>query len=566
MRKSFKTLALLVVACVTFGLMSGCGGNGSNDGAVANKSINEGDEVQKSETAKDDRGGQTVPGVFKKYDPPVEISISTAIKQEDFRNGDTLENNPLTRWMLDNMGVKLSYKWVLADQNDAFNTKVRLALASGDELPDVMYINDLVVMDELIKSGKIESVDEAYEKYASERTKQTFDKNAVVWNQVTSDGKRWGLPTIADPVVGDVVMWVRQDWLDAVGMKAPTNVAELDAVLAAFKKKFPDKTPLAVAGKSLLTWWMGDTQFMFGTSQPMTWNEDSSGKLQYGSIQPGIKGALTKLNDFYNKGYMGKEFGTNDEMQASSLFTSGNAGIIFGAGWMGGWPLNETAKNVPGAVVKAYPLPSGADGTVGRHGSKLSYGSYVFRKGFDHFDAIFYYWDTTLGRALEDPNSPFAAGMAEGYDYVMKDGKPDWKDIPNGASAAIQQFALLDPGAAPGMIEGPAIYERVASGKKDNIYEQKLAENTEPLVIEGNMAAYSQPGIDRTDLFNGASTKTMTDKWSLLFKSETETFLKIIYGKASPGEFDTFVEKWKENGGEQITKEVNDWYQSTKRG
>jgi putative aldouronate transport system substrate-binding protein len=43
---------------------------------------------------------------------------------------------------------------------------------------------------------------------------------------------------------------------------------------------------------------------------------------------------------------------------------------------------------------------------------------------------------------------------------------------------------------------------------------------------------------------------------------EIETFISIIYGKAPVSEFDNFVKKWKEMGGEQITEEVNDWYNS----
>jgi hypothetical protein len=39
-------------------------------------------------------------------------------------------------------------------------------------------------------------------------------------------------------------------------------------------------------------------------------------------------------------------------------------------------------------------------------------------------------------------------------------------------------------------------------------------------------------------------------------------FLKIIVGKSSIDEFDNYVSQWKNLGGEQITKEVNDWYKT----
>lgn len=44
---------------------------------------------------------------------------------------------------------------------------------------------------------------------------------------------------------------------------------------------------------------------------------------------------------------------------------------------------------------------------------------------------------------------------------------------------------------------------------------------------------------------------------------ESKTFSEIVYGKAPLSDFDKFVEEWKAGGGELITKEVNEWYQSS---
>jgi putative aldouronate transport system substrate-binding protein len=62
----------------------------------------------------------------------------------------------------------------------------------------------------------------------------------------------------------------------------------------------------------------------------------------------------------------------------------------------------------------------------------------------------------------------------------------------------------------------------------------------------------------------GAPTETMKSKWDILWQAELETFSKIIYGQIGLDEFDNFVEKWKQNGGEKVTEEVNAWYDSVK--
>ncbi len=40
--------------------------------------------------------------------------------------------------------------------------------------------------------------------------------------------------------------------------------------------------------------------------------------------------------------------------------------------------------------------------------------------------------------------------------------------------------------------------------------------------------------------------------------------MKIVMGKVPVDEFDKFVAQWKQLGGEQITKEVNEWYNAKK--
>ena len=55
-----------------------------------------------------------------------------------------------------------------------------------------------------------------------------------------------------------------------------------------------------------------------------------------------------------------------------------------------------------------------------------------------------------------------------------------------------------------------------------------------------------------------SQTSTMEKKWANLKKKEDEVFLKIIIGEADVDSFDTFVEEWKAEGGDEITKEVQE--------
>jgi len=511
-----------------------------------------------------------------KYDPPVTITAALALKPSDkLRNGDTPEDNPISRWFKDNLGIVTKYKWVVTD---SLETKVRLAMTSGEELPDVLKASG-TLFEDLVDSGKIQSIDEAFEKYATARVKDSYIKNPDIWDSVKRNGKVYGLPDISNGIVGASVMWIRQDWLDKVNLKAPTNIEEFEAVLEAFTNQDPDGNNkndtygLAIGGNTgyyhPTANFMADTQFIFGQDQPYNWIKGEDGNLQYGSTLPGVKDGLARLQTWFSKGYLSPDFGTQDAPKAIADFTSGKAGIAFAAGWAGGWPIGTAVAEAEGKnekiSIKPYPIPSGVNGEVGRTASQRTYGTYVFREGFNNMEAVFKYWDTMYGCSIEDPACPFDKGYGEGYDYVLKDGKPEWKDIPDGV-VSLNAYLLFSP-APPGptnVMEGPSIYQRIAAGKQDNVFEQKIAASNGQLTIDGFATAYEQLSQDVQNGFQGANTTTMKEKWDQLSTLEEQTFLQIIYGKQPPEYFDTFVKQWNDQGGAQITKEVNEAVASMK--
>ena len=99
----------------------------------------------------------------------------------------------------------------------------------------------------------------------------------------------------------------------------------------------------------------------------------------------------------------------------------------------------------------------------------------------------------------------------------------------------------------------------------------KSYEETGDLTLWGNYMMYGPTGglavINEyvaggnvlTNNYYGAPTDGMAEKNATLQKLMLETFTKIITGSAEIDEFDTFVENWKNLGGQQITDEVNEW-------
>ena len=90
--------------------------------------------------------------------------------------------------------------------------------------------------------------------------------------------------------------------------------------------------------------------------------------------------------------------------------------------------------------------------------------------------------------------------------------------------------------------------------------DSDIAKNNLPrlvAILVGDAPSVNEKYVPVYNAYNG-QTETMETKCANLKKMEEETFSKIVMGKADISEFDTFVENWKSQGGDQILKEINE--------
>ena len=74
------------------------------------------------------------------------------------------------------------------------------------------------------------------------------------------------------------------------------------------------------------------------------------------------------------------------------------------------------------------------------------------------------------------------------------------------------------------------------------------------------MPMYKTGGYSRVML--PITTASQPKYWTSMETLRETTFMRIITGEAPIEEYDNFVEQWNKMGGEQITKEANEWYHS----
>ena len=503
---------------------------------------------------------------------PITITtVEEIVPSMAFKNGDTPTNNWHTRWAKEKHGIDFKYLWTA--NSNAYLTKLRLSLTANEPLPDAFFVYDFQLAGDLMDAGKLLDISEAFERYASPRLQELYARNPEAWYPVTRDGKKYGLPVLSAGDVQDTILFIRQDWLDKLKLDAPETLEEFERVMDAFVRRDPDGNGLddtigmSVGIKDSLFSIAGDASWLFGAygdAIPEQWIKLSDGELSYGSIQPNARQALAKYAEWMRKGYLDPEIALMDGYQAAEAFNAGKSGIYFGAFWSIDWPLGEVGRNAPEAIVKAYPLPKGPDGQTARRGTPLSIGLLLFNEDFEHMEALLDYYDALYGFVFSEPSDELKYGFAEGYDYVLVDGEPSYDDarIPGGKIEAKKSILTNDEPNIP--YKQTKIFYELYHGKKPESHYEKYLLGSGSGILQAGAVNYGMMDASIRDHFAGIPTPTMRDRNEYLRKLEKGAFTSMIYGDQPVESFDDFVRKWKLSGGDEITKEVNEWFRSVR--
>lgn len=561
MKQTWKpSLCMLIVSSLVFA--SACSKDaGTTPGAAAG--------------GKQEGNPYSAPFANGKYDPPITVStVGRITTATTFKNGETMEDNVHTRWAKERLGINLKYLWSASTQNKAYDTRIRLALSANEPMPDIIAVDNVQLANDLIDSGQFMEVKSLWDKYASETYKKAVNEDPTMWYPFTRKDGSYAIPIPDYAWNNDTVLWIRQDWLDKLGLKGPETLDDLEKVMDAFVNQDPDGNGkkdtygITMALKDSFRSVQNTASFVFGAygTMPEQWNDAPDGTLSYGSVQPGAKQALQKLSEWLKKGYIPKEAGLYDESKASELFTSGRAGIVAGPYWMDKTPLVNVIKNVPTADFKAYNVPKGPDGKAGRLGTQNFSGAILINKKAKSPEAFFVYQNYLFDNFALMQSDEFKYQFAEGYDYVLKDGKAsyDSKDIPGGRVIP-QKYTLAFEGARIPSSAMESLGNLAKGGEPRNNFERKDSLFSDARRLQGVGVNIANEKYSMRDKFIGVPTKTMQTRWENLSTTETQTFTKIMYGDLPIDEFDNFVKKWQANGGDEITKEVNEWNKSVQK-
>lgn len=479
-----------------------------------------------------------------------------------FPAGQSYENNPYVNYVKEQMNIETKVAWEVT--GEVYNQKVALAIANGD-LPDVLVV-DRNFFNQMVENDLIADMTDAYNYYISPFLKEQFDTfNGLPFEEVTVDGRLMGIP---GPIghYGHNVLWIRQDWLDALDLEVPQTLDEIVKVAKAFMEKDPGgngpgQTVGLSCNSSVYSGYnsrMGfDTIFYTMGAYPGNWIK-RDGKLTYGSIAPEMKPALQFLADLYKEGVIDKEFALRMGGDHDSLLASGRLGMHFGVWWPASG-VTSTYQNDPEAEWTAVSVPVNADGKLTLPENDPLSKIVVVRKGYEHPEAII--------KALNAQNEILRGyGEAGAAAYAEHSAEfPPWNAMPieidvsyNDALKRIYaDFENALEANDASVMETPG-YESAFESVQRFLVKPNgdwADVQTYQARMVGTPAAIAD-NVEYIPTYFYGQTETMVSNWAALAKMETETLVQIVMGDKPVDYFDTFAERWLSAGGQTILDEI----------
>ncbi|HZG88133.1 extracellular solute-binding protein [Paenibacillus sp.] len=493
-----------------------------------------------------------------------------------------------------------------------FNVKLKFVTLDGadrKEQLNLMYatgtVPDLVTLTlgdipEYTKQGVLAEVPLDMVKEHMPVYSQNIEKfDPQLFNITKVDGKNMGLARLKPNGGVPRGAVIRADWLEKVGItKVPETIEELEAAFLKFRNEDPDgngkKDTYALSNPSNFAghYWFHSIFGAFGAN-PFIWVE-RNGQLQFGFTTPEVKEALKTLNRWYEAGIIDPEFITDngrssDVEDIATKFAKAKLGYAdqlsfddhqwdndghISFRWTANSPewqaffeehKDDPAKayqygiftdfndSVPQPIYISMPPVKGPGGHQG-----------YYREGYQ--DSVF-----GFGKNLEnDPQKLEKLLKIMEYLHVDEDAHITQSWGPEGLMWISDESGQrqLNPEWAKHELFHPQ-YKHLGVNWLSNPMNW-----TNPDFL----ALWGPRDVQRYELTANVMAKfpyyenmlkvglPSQAKYSELLDTRIKEYVvKAIAGDVDvDGTFDATVQKWYQDGGEQLTKEANEWYANVK--
>lgn len=566
-KKSLKRISLGLCMILTLSLAA-CSSKSSNTNSDNSSNTSGSASGSESDTTISTSPEQPA-DPFGKYDPGITLTtVKTLDSTTTFNTTDptqkSITENVWATAYEEQLGVTLDYIWTVGTAEE-YATKWSTAIASGD-IPDVAVV-PAKIYQQLLEAGYVEDMTQYYEDYASDRYKEYNElDNGLTKSFMTYDGVLYGLPVTGSVPQNMSMLYIRKDWLEAVNMSEPKTIDELIDVAQAFvdAKLGGDDTYGICISNKVQSGYNDILGFLNGYGAYYnTWMEDDN-NLVYSGVKTAeqMKSALSKLQEMYKNGLIKEEFSVEDAATAGEDIAAGKVGISYGYYWGGSLSVKNNMDADANANWEIIAPPT-ADGSNYVGQVSASPGGYLFvKKGCANPEAVVKMMNLDI-KLMEEENSTYGATKdnASIYKYKLSFNA-------SGGNMAEPWVSLSSANAIISVLDGTADEATLTDAQKVTYDSIKLGDRWASfyygdggiMQLVGKLKDNNQTLLD-ADLTLPTETQT-TSAENLKTYLET-SMLNIIMGD-DVSKYDEAIAAWQRGGGDTITQEINEWYETTK--
>lgn len=512
---------------------------------------------------------------------PVKIRIMREERGTWYPEGEDMNDNILMDFVEEKLNVEFETAW--AADNGAYASTLNMLIASND-LPDMFYA-DAGQMQTLYEYEMIQPIGQYFEEYLCEDalTEISWNNNAFLVG-CTFDGEQYGFPCTDDFMAPMPMLYVRQDWLDNLGLEFDPDNFTLDDFLAmceAFTNGDPDGNGLNDTyaydfhGDSVNNIHMYALAHAMGVQTNM-WKVNDEGELYFTGTTEEMKPLLSLLQDMYAKGYIAKDYVSTDYYtEGTADLSAGKVGIFPAYFWSGLGAPQTAIKTDPSIQFTVFPVPKNPDGEYNLQTEITCYRYLCVNSSFEHPELAVQYqqlwydlWRGQYAEYYHGLNATDYLEAQEDFKYYV----PFWWDPPlKNLGISNKLVYTLETGDESELAKDAEAYKML------NPIREYLAGNTESSdyyygFAQGYNFLYSDQIVEKlygaTDasryITNLAKSIPVDQDYagikSLLDDLHKEYYNKIIMGADLETTFAEYCQQWVATGGDELAEYYNEWY------
>ena len=540
-----KTLAIALAAMMSAAALASCGGSDAGSSKA--------DSSTPAPTASD--SGEKGIVTLKVLTPESDNPYLKLAERENYPVWQALEQRMTDR------GIAVDLEIVPRDQ---YKVTVQTRMASANDLPDFANLSELDVTTRLnlVNQGILLPINELVE--LGDGTAKDFLNNEIPFEKglcTTADGNMYWICLTQRSTYGGelgstcMMIAIRQDWLDKVGMAAPTTAEEFRQVMLAFREQDVNGSGAAdevlafdpsVFGNGISQW--------FGLGADLTSVDLTNNKVISPWYQDGIKDYFKYLNQLVNDGILDTALigATTSDLQDQKMAENKVAATYTWA--MQSWlePSVNADTEVYYQPIAALKAVDGIEPAIAIQSAETIEGAWGFTKACTDQKAAAALLDSFWCNEAAD----LETWGIEGLTYEVVDGKKQY--LPGIDNSHWEECAKN--GTAKGdWLWGNAAFPRIAL----------VAMETEIEARGGGKAEFQKAIIDHEPRFPLSNTCHLAlptaeqlERKSEL-KTDLETYSKelstqLILGQASLDDWDSYMAELKDLGLDEMLEIEND--------